>query len=154
MITQIGLLVPSFESLLFWKQRFESFDVKHGEITRYAGRDALPFEEKEGLRLILINHNGEAIPEHWSAWQHSGIEEEHRILGMGPVEITARHLDRLVSTLTDKFGYVEVNRSDVEAVCSVRCRSGRGGDCYQTKRRAQRKAWEGKCPSCSYTCEQ
>lgn len=115
-ITQIGLLVPSFESLLFWTQRFESFDVNHGNITRYASRDALPFEDEDGLRLILINHNGEAIPEHWSAWQHSGIEEEHRILGMGPVEITVRNLDRLVSTLTDKFGYVVVNRSDGEAI--------------------------------------
>ena len=66
-ITQIGLLVPSFESLTYWKKRFEQLDVKHGEITTYAGREALPFEDAEGLRMILLNNNGEEIPEFWSA---------------------------------------------------------------------------------------
>ena len=36
-ITQIGLLVPSLESLKYWKKRFEQFEVKHSEITTYAG---------------------------------------------------------------------------------------------------------------------
>ena len=70
-ITQIGLLVPSLESLTYWKQRFEQLDVMHGEITTYAGRAALPFEDSEGLRLILLNNNGEDIPEFWSAWEGS-----------------------------------------------------------------------------------
>ena len=70
-ITQIGLLVPSLESLTYWKKRFEQLDVKHGEITTYAGRAALPFEDSEGLRMILLNNNGEEIPEFWSAWEDS-----------------------------------------------------------------------------------
>ncbi len=28
-ITRIGLLVPSFDSLLYWKRRFELLEVKH-----------------------------------------------------------------------------------------------------------------------------
>ena len=68
-ITQIGLLVPSLESLTFWKKRFESLDVKHGEITTYAGRDALQFEDSEGLRMVLLNNNGEEVPEYWTAWE-------------------------------------------------------------------------------------
>ena len=44
-ITRIGLLVPSYDSLLYWKKRFELLDVKHGELTKYAGRDALHFED-------------------------------------------------------------------------------------------------------------
>ncbi|OAB40412.1 ring-cleaving dioxygenase [Paenibacillus antarcticus] len=115
-ITQIGLLVPSFESLVFWKQRFEQLDVNHGEITRYAGRDALHFEDTEGLRMILINNNGEEVPEQWSAWEESIVEQQHRIMGMGTVEITVKHLDRLGKTLTDMFGYIEVSRSDDEAI--------------------------------------
>jgi len=93
-ITQIGLLVPSLESLQYWKKRFELFDVKHEEITTFAGRTALPFEDTEGLRLILLNNNGEEIPEYWSPWEKSNVEREHRILGMGNVEITVRDLDR------------------------------------------------------------
>ncbi|MEC2078629.1 ring-cleaving dioxygenase [Metabacillus fastidiosus] len=115
-ITQIGLLVPSLESLEYWKKRFEQLDVKHGEITTYAGRAALPFEDTEGLRLILLNNNGEEIPEYWSAWEDSVVEQEHRILGMGTVEITVRYLERTARTLKDMFGYVESARSENEAI--------------------------------------
>ncbi|MGE7771962.1 ring-cleaving dioxygenase [Viridibacillus arvi] len=115
-ITQIGLLVPSFESLEYWQRRFELLDVKHGEITSYAGRDALHFEDFEGLRMILINNNGEEVPEKWSEWQDSIVEPKHRILGMGTVEITVRYLERLAKTLKDMFGYVEVTRSETEAI--------------------------------------
>jgi glyoxalase family protein len=115
-ITQIGLLVPSYESLIYWKERFETLEVTHGEITTYAGRDALHFEDSEGLRMVLLNNNGEAVPEKWSAWEDSIIEQQHRILGMGAVEITVRHLERLGKTLTEMFGYTEVARSDQEAI--------------------------------------
>lgn len=115
-ITQIGLLVPSFESLEYWKRRFELLDVKHGEITTYAGRDALHFEDTEGLRMILLNNNDAVTPEYWSAWEDSNVEQKHRILGMGTVEITVRYLERTARTLTDMLSYVEVDRSENEAI--------------------------------------
>ncbi|MBS4190466.1 ring-cleaving dioxygenase [Bacillus sp. FJAT-49705] len=115
-ITQIGLLVPSFESLEYWKKRFEQFDVKHGEITTYTGQAALPFEDTEGLRLVLLNNNGEETPTYWSAWEDSSVDLEQRILGMGTVEITVRYLNRTARTLRDMLGYVEVARSDKEAI--------------------------------------
>lgn len=115
-ITQIGLLVPSLESLVFWKKRFDLLNVNHGELTTYAGKDALHFEDSEGLRMVLLNNNGEEIPENWSVWKDSVIEKEHRILGMGTIEITVRYLDRLAKTLKDMFGYVEVYRSNEEAI--------------------------------------
>lgn len=115
-ITQIGLLVPSIDSLKYWKERFEQFDVEHGEIITYAGRTALPFEDPEGLRMILLNNNGEETPEHWSPWEDSSVELNHRILGMGTVEITVRYLERTAKTLRDIFGYVEVSYSENEAI--------------------------------------
>ncbi|MET3317665.1 UNVERIFIED_ORG: glyoxalase family protein [Peribacillus simplex] len=115
-ITQIGLLVPSLESLVFWKNRFDLLDVKHGDITLYAGRDALHFEDTEGLRMILLNNNGAELPKHWSEWEDSVIEQKHRILGMGTIEITVRYLESLAKTLKDMFGYVEVSHSNKVAI--------------------------------------
>ncbi|HEK9100558.1 ring-cleaving dioxygenase [Bacillus pfraonensis] len=115
-ITQIGLLVPSLESLTFWKKRFEQLDVKHSEITTYGGRDALHFEDPDGLRLVLLNNKDEEVPAYWSAWDDSVVNQEHRILGMGSVEITVRDLESLGKTLKDMFGYVEASRSDGEAI--------------------------------------
>ncbi|QWI37530.1 ring-cleaving dioxygenase [Bacillus mycoides] len=115
-ITQIGLLVPSIESLTFWKRRFESLQVAHGEITTYAGRDALHFEDPDGLRLVLLNNKDEEVPEYWTAWDESSVEQNHRILGMGTVEMTVRSLNKLSKTLTGLFNYKEVSRSDDEGI--------------------------------------
>ncbi|PEC21375.1 ring-cleaving dioxygenase [Bacillus cereus] len=115
-ITQIGLLVSSLESLTFWKKRFESFGVTHGELTTYAGRDALHFEDPDGLRLVLLNNNGEEVPDYWTAWDASSVKQENRILGMGTVEMTVRSLKKLSKTLTELFGYKEVSRSDNEGL--------------------------------------
>lgn len=115
-ITKIGLLVPSYESLVYWKERFERIEVKHGEITTYAGRDALHFEDQEGLRMVLLNNNGEKVPDTWQAWTGSDVDPQHLILGIGTIEITVRHLDRLANTLTELFGYVEAYYSDNKAI--------------------------------------
>ncbi|MBJ7993148.1 ring-cleaving dioxygenase [Bacillus mycoides] len=115
-ITQIGLLVPSIESLTFWKRRFESLQVAHGEITTYAGRDALHFEDPDGLRLVLLNNKDEEVPKYWTAWDESSVEQNHRILGMGTVEMTVRSLNKLSKTLTGLFSYKEVSRSDDQGI--------------------------------------
>lgn len=114
-ITRIGLLVPSEDSLIYWKARFEEFGVDHGNITTYGNRPALKFEDPDGLRLVLVASNGEKL-EHWETWEKSAVPAEHQILGMGPVEITVRRLEKLANTLTALFGYTEVSRTDREAV--------------------------------------
>lgn len=115
-ITQIGLLVPSFESLEYWKKRFTQLEVTHGEITTYANHDALHFEDHEGLRFVLLNNNDREIPEYWNKWDDSPIDVEHRILGMGAVELTVRHLDSTAKTLTELLGYTETSRTEKEAI--------------------------------------
>lgn len=111
-ITQIGLLVPSIESLHYWKIRFEEFNVKHDEITRYAGKEALPFEDPEGLRLILLNNNGEEVPEFWATWDNSTVPTEFQILGMGTIEITVKNAGKLEKTLSEIFQFVVKERSE------------------------------------------
>jgi len=114
-ITQIGLLVPSEASLTYWKKRFAEYSVQHGDITTYANRPALHFEDKEGLRMVLLAANGQKI-KHWETWEKSTIPAKHQIQGMGPVEMTVRRLHKLASTLTDMFGYTEVSRTEEEAI--------------------------------------
>lgn len=114
-ITRIGLLVQSEESLLFWKARFEEFGVQHGEVSTYANHPALQFEDPEGLRMVLLVSNGAKV-DHWETWEKSEVPLEHQIQGIGAVEITVRRLDKLARTLTDMFGYVEISRTDHEAI--------------------------------------
>lgn len=113
-ITRIGLLVPTENSLTYWKKRFEDFHIQHGEITTYANRPALHFEE-EGLRMVLLVANGEKL-DYWESWEKSPVPKEHQILGMGSVEITVKRLDKLARTLTDLFGYKVVSQTEEEAI--------------------------------------
>lgn len=114
-ITRIGLLVPSEASLVYWKARFAQYAVAHDDITVYANRPALPFEDAEGLRMVLLVSGGERVS-HWETWARSEVPAEHQIQGMGAVEITVRRLDQLASTLTDMFGYTMVSRTEEEAI--------------------------------------
>ncbi len=115
-ITQIGQLVPSYDSLIYWKNRFASLNVVHSEITTYAGRDAIFFEDYEGLRLVLLNHNGAKTPAGWQHWADSSVEEQHRILGMGTIEITVHYINRTVNLLTELFDFTVVSRTEKEAL--------------------------------------
>ena len=114
-ITKIGLLVPSIESLHYWKDRFEQLQVIHGDITTFANRPSLLFEDHEGLRLALQVADGEKVA-HWEIWEQSPVPAEHQIQGMGTVEITVKRLNKLAHTLSDIFGYVEQSHTDEEAI--------------------------------------
>ena len=105
MISGIGLLVPSHESLEYWQKRFASYDIGHDGIVEYAGREALRFRDPDGLPLILINHENKDIPEAWEPWDENEIDAAHHILGMGTVEITVEDRDSIVSMLQNMFGY-------------------------------------------------
>lgn len=115
-ITQIGLLVPSIDSLHYWKGRFEHMNVTHGEITMYAGKDALPFEDNEGLKLILLNNGGKGIPEFWQRWDGSSVPVEHQILGMGTAEVTVKNASKIERTLTEILNYVVKERSEDQII--------------------------------------
>lgn len=114
-ISRIGLLVPSQQSLEYWKARFGELGVKHEAIGSYAGRAALPFEDNEGLRMVLLDSQG-AHCDFWQAPEHSPVPAEHRILAMGAVEMTVSNLDALADTLVGMFGYVEKERHGNQAL--------------------------------------
>ncbi|MER1987061.1 MAG: ring-cleaving dioxygenase [Solibacillus sp.] len=113
-ITRIGLVVPTIESLEFWRQRFISFGVEHGEVTTYANRPALHFQDAEGLQLV-IQVTGEKVA-HWETWDKSDVPAAHQIQGMGTVEVTVANLASFASTVTELFGYHPLSQTDTEAI--------------------------------------
>ncbi|MXQ51914.1 ring-cleaving dioxygenase [Salinicoccus hispanicus] len=116
MISAIGLLVPSSGSLEYWWQRLDSYDVSHDGVSKYGNREGLRFKDPDGLAIVLINHDGEAVPEAWQPWSENSIDEAHRILGMGTVEITVEDMKRLSSLLEDIFDYTIVYEKPQEAL--------------------------------------
>ncbi|WP_375106411.1 VOC family protein [Lysinibacillus fusiformis] len=118
-ITRIGLLIPSFDSLMYWKNRLDEFQIEHSEITTYGDTDAIYFEDPDGLRLVLLNNQDKPIPQEWTKWQDSSVEMAHKILGMGPVELTVSSLENAAKTIVQLFGYKERSKTETEAVFQV-----------------------------------
>ena len=58
-ISATSLRVPSDAALAYWAQRFDEYEVPHGEIVQRGGRATLAFTDFEGMRLILVSdeHN-------------------------------------------------------------------------------------------------
>lgn len=104
-ITRIGLFVPSYQSLVYWEERLAKNGVQTEGIGLYAGRASLEFEDSEGLRFVLLNNQNKNIPAGWEAWEESDVPAEHRILGLGPIEITVREPKKTVRLLNAVFGY-------------------------------------------------
>lgn len=66
--------------------------------------------------MVLLNHQGQETPAQWQPWDGNDIPEEHRILGMGTIEITVRYLQRTVNLLQDLFHYTVIAEKDKEMV--------------------------------------
>ena len=77
----------------------------------YTGREAIHFEDPDGLHLVLLNGENETFPDFWTAWPNAPVPEEYRILGMGPVEMTVQNASSLASTLENIFGYQQVKHT-------------------------------------------
>ena len=122
-ITQIGLFVPSYQSLEYWAQRLDEFDIVTDGIGHYAGRASLQFEDREGLRLVLLNIEQDEQPPQWTPWDGGDVAFEHRILGMGAIELTVREPKVTIDFVAELFGYQVVEeRGDV-----TRLQTAQGG---------------------------
>lgn len=111
-ISRIGLLIPSKDSFSYWIERFTALNVKHEMVENYVGKEVLTFEDHEGLRFAMFSHHHAPLQDRWQAWEGSNVPEEHRILGMGPIEITVREPKKTLGLLQAIFNYQVIEQQD------------------------------------------
>lgn len=104
-ISATSLRVPTDESLVYWKNRFEEFEVEHDDISQHTGRAALAFRDFEGQRLVLVSDEHNQGVAGGKPWEKSPIPEEHAIRGLGPVTLTVSRPERTAKALTDILGF-------------------------------------------------
>jgi glyoxalase family protein len=96
-ISRTGLRVAGEKSLGYWRDRLRQAGGHTGDVTEVDGRLTLPFEDKEGQRLVLIDDGdaGSASP-----WEKSTVPVEHQIRGLGPILLNVHDLARTEQVLT------------------------------------------------------
>jgi glyoxalase family protein len=101
MATDIGYSVPT-DSLEFWKNRFDQFGVKHGELDEKFGETFLSFQDPDGLKLDLIESN---IADNRKPWETAEVKADVATKGFHSITLTLRKAAPTAAILTDIFGY-------------------------------------------------
>jgi glyoxalase family protein len=97
-ISRTGLRVAGEKSLGYWRDRLKQAGGHTGDVTQVDGRLTLPFEDKEGQRLVLVDDGGVGSA---SPWEKSTVPAEHQIRGLGPIVLNVNGLARTERVLTD-----------------------------------------------------
>ena len=101
-VTRTGFRVANEESLKFWQHRLAMLGVKHEPVSEQACWLALPFEDHEGQRLVLVADGaGEA-----HTWSESPVPAEHQIRGLGPITMSVPDLKPTDTLLTHLMNMV------------------------------------------------
>lgn len=95
-------LVTNYDSLIFWKKRFEDHNIVHEPIMIYQDRHILYFEDFDGQKLALTYHHhiGKL-----AGFEHSDIPKSYRILGIAEIQIRVRELTPLLNLLEHTFEF-------------------------------------------------
>lgn len=125
-ISNIGLRVPNDAALAFYKDRFDQFDVAHGEIEDLFGRKVLDFYESDGQAYRLYSDEEDEGVRPGIAWKEGPVDEDLAIYGLGPVEITVSYFDDFLKILTGIYGFRIGQRTESAVFLEV-AEGGNGG---------------------------
>jgi glyoxalase family protein len=101
--------VSSQAALEFWAQRFDEKDIQRDEITEFAGRQLLPFEDPEGQQLYLVSDQGTVFE--GESWQQPDIPDEYTLRGFYSVILSIPSIDQLAVIFKNILNYEEVERA-------------------------------------------
>jgi glyoxalase family protein len=105
-ISGTAFRLASRESLTFWVERFDDLAIRRGEITRFAGRELLPFEDPEGQRLYLVNDQGADFE--GEIWSHPEIPPKHALQGFYSVVISVSERAEMDKFFSSILGFTQV----------------------------------------------
>lgn len=128
-ISNTALRIKSEAALAYWIERFNSHGVPYGEVEKIFGRQALPFQDFEGSRLMLVVDDGKGI-DYGIPWTKTDIPEEYAIVGLGHVRLTVRKNDKTAAVLSDILGFEQIGSypSKIEGMKDILVFStGKGG---------------------------
>ncbi len=101
--------VSSRQALDFWAGRFDEYGVYHGQITDFAGRELLAFEDPEGQQLYLVNDRGAAFE--GEIWQRPDIPDAYALRGFYSIILSVPAIDQLGMIFTEILNFQEVERA-------------------------------------------
>ncbi|MFV0561274.1 MAG: ring-cleaving dioxygenase [Enterococcus sp.] len=107
-ISRISFRVKNDAALDFWIQRFENYQLTHGEIQERFGKKYVEFEDFDQQAYQLISDKTNSGVPGGIPWKNSSIPEENALLGLGPVFVTTNDYSHMQEVLLDVLGFTLV----------------------------------------------
>ena len=95
-------------ALDFWSQRFKANGIQHDQVTEFAGRLIISFEDPEGQQLYLVDDQGAEFE--GEIWQVPDIPDEYALRGFYSVILSVPVIDQLDGIFRDLLNYEPIER--------------------------------------------
>lgn len=100
--------VPSENSLAYWEQRLQQFDIFHCGIEEYNGTKILRFEDQDGVQLGLTPVKRQEGDVYYPNTK-SDVPEEHAIIGIDSIHCFVRYREASIRSFKQLFDVQVVN---------------------------------------------
>ncbi len=111
-IAKTSFRVPSDEAVLYFKKRFERYQVKHDDIKTLFGIKTLAFEDFDGQEYMLFSDENDEGVKPGIPWKKGPIPLEYAIVGLGPVFFRVSDEKRMGQVLENILGFEYIKKED------------------------------------------
>ena len=111
-IGKTSFRVPNDRALAYFKKRFETYHVKHENITTLFGIQTLAFEDFDGQEYVLFSDENDQGVKPGIPWQKGPIPLAFAITGLGPIFFRVSDEKRMHQVLVNAMGFEYINRED------------------------------------------
>lgn len=106
-VERISFSVPD-NSIPYWKDRFEDLGIPSDEVFERFGRNVLPFEDPDGLKLEIVEDNrSKMLP----GWKDSDVPLDKAIRGFWGANLLLPRLEGTAEILADILGFERTEES-------------------------------------------
>ncbi len=111
-ITRTAFRVKDDASLLYFKKRFEHYNVEHEDIKTLFGNKILYFKDFDNQLYALISDELDKGVASGIPWKNGPVPEKYAITGLGPIFLTISDIERMKGLLISVFNMRFVKEED------------------------------------------
>ncbi len=107
-IERTMFLVPTEESIYYWENRLNKYNVLNYGIEIYNDKKILRFEDEDGQNLGFVYKDNINLDK-MNPYVADDIPKEHSILGIGDIYLRVRYTEPTQKIIEEFFGFVKYN---------------------------------------------
>lgn len=122
-ISRVGFRVKDNSAIDYWKKRFKHYNIAYEEKVLF-NRQMLFFEDFDGQEYAIVSDQDISGIKGGLPWKKGPVPDEFAIIGLGPIFIRVKDIDRMDHVLSQYLKFEQINDQDKYRLYDV----GQGGN--------------------------